>query len=83
MIVICYHRENMHIGPTALLATIKRQFWIIRARSTIRKVTRSCVHSFKLRPVISKQLMGDLPASRCERAPTLRRVGVDFAGPFY
>ncbi|XP_053686390.1 uncharacterized protein LOC128735933 [Sabethes cyaneus] len=82
MIVVCYHRENMHIGPTALLASIRRQFWIIQSRSMIRKVTRSCVHCFKFSPVVSEQLMGDLPPSRCKRAPTFQKVGVDFAGPF-
>jgi hypothetical protein len=34
-----------------------------------------------MKPVILEQFMGDLPASRCDRAPAFQKVGIDFAGP--
>ncbi|XP_058827641.1 uncharacterized protein LOC131687569 [Topomyia yanbarensis] len=75
------HRENLHIGPTALLATLRRQFWVPNGRSAVRKITRSCVQCFKTKPTTVGQFMGDLPASRCERAPAFQKVGLDYAGP--
>ncbi|XP_053698904.1 uncharacterized protein LOC128745859 [Sabethes cyaneus] len=79
--IMTIHQENLHAGPSALMAITRRQFWILKARSTFRKVTRSCVKCFKLKPVMAHQFMGDLPASRCDRAPAFQKVGVDFAGP--
>ncbi|XP_055627032.1 uncharacterized protein LOC129769047 isoform X1 [Toxorhynchites rutilus septentrionalis] len=75
------HRENLHIGPSALLAQIRRQFWILGARSAVRKVTKNCVQCFRLNPPCAGQFMGDLPMARCDKAPAFIRVGVDFAGP--
>lgn len=81
-LIRCVHRENLHIGPAALLATLRRQFWILHGRSAVRKITRSCVRCFKVNPRTADQFMGDLPSSRCDRAPAFQRVGLDFAGPF-
>lgn len=80
-LIMTIHKENLHAGPSALMAIIRREFWILKPRSTIRKVTRSCVQCFKVRPKLANQLMGDLPISRCDRAPAFQKVGVDFAGP--
>ncbi|XP_058837137.1 uncharacterized protein LOC131693385 [Topomyia yanbarensis] len=74
-------RENLHIGPSALLAQLRRHFWILGARSAVRKVTRNCVRCFKLKPPCASQFMGDLPLARCDKAPAFTKVGVDFAGP--
>ncbi|XP_062537605.1 uncharacterized protein LOC134205912 [Armigeres subalbatus] len=74
------HRENLHIGPSALLAQLRRQFWILGARSAVRKVTRNCVRCFRLNPPCANQFMGDLPVARCDQASSFMKVGVDFAG---
>ncbi|XP_062713741.1 uncharacterized protein LOC134290591 [Aedes albopictus] len=75
------HRKNLHIGPSALLAQLRRQFWILGARYAVRKVTRNCVRCFRLNPPCANQFMGDLPIARCDKAPAFVKVGVDFAGP--
>ncbi|XP_058827697.1 uncharacterized protein LOC131687629 [Topomyia yanbarensis] len=62
-------------------ATLRRQFWVPNGRSAVRKITRSCVQCFKTKPTTVGQFMGDLPASRCERAPAFQKVGLDYAGP--
>ncbi|XP_058817840.1 uncharacterized protein LOC131681145 [Topomyia yanbarensis] len=80
-LINAFHRENLHIGPTALLATLRRQFWVPNGRSAVRKITRSCVQCFKTKPTTVGQFMGDPPASRCERAPAFQKVGLDYAGP--
>lgn len=75
------HHENLHTGPLGVLAALRRQFWITNARSEVRKVTRTCVQCFRMRPHTLEQFMGDLPASRCDKALAFQRVGIDFAGP--
>ncbi|XP_055530352.1 uncharacterized protein LOC129721615 [Wyeomyia smithii] len=81
--IMAIHRENLHVGPSALMAIVRRQFWVLNPRSTFRKVTRNCVTCFKCKPITANQFMGDLPASRCDRALAFQKVGVDFAGPIF
>ncbi|XP_058448938.1 uncharacterized protein LOC131428895 [Malaya genurostris] len=81
-LVRCIHKENLHVGPLVLLAAVRRQFWVTNARSVARKITRSCVQCFKVKPIITGQFMGDLPSTRCDRSLSFQRVGLDFAGPF-
>ncbi|XP_055604341.1 uncharacterized protein LOC129752591 [Uranotaenia lowii] len=80
-LVVALHRENLHAGPSALMAIIRREFWILSGRSLIRKVTRECVSCYKFNPKVFEQFMGSLPQGRCEMSPAFSKVGVDFAGP--
>ncbi|XP_058816773.1 uncharacterized protein LOC131680066 [Topomyia yanbarensis] len=75
------HQENLHIGPSGLMAILRQQFWNPKCRNTIRLITRSCVRCFKVNPKTLNQFMGDLPGCRLEKAPAFLKVGVDFAGP--
>ncbi|XP_055605321.1 uncharacterized protein LOC129753522 [Uranotaenia lowii] len=82
-LIASLHREHLHAGPSALMAILRSQFWVLSARSTVRKITRSCVQCFKVNPKLLDQYMGDLPRSRTERSPAFLKVGVDFAGPIF
>ncbi|XP_058816629.1 uncharacterized protein LOC131679895 [Topomyia yanbarensis] len=75
------HQENLHVGPSELMAILRQQFWIPKCRNTIRLITRICVRCFKVNPKTLNQFMGDLPGCRLEKAPAFLKVGVDFAGP--
>ncbi|XP_062539167.1 uncharacterized protein LOC134207468 [Armigeres subalbatus] len=75
------HHELLHVGPAGLLSAIRQQFWLLRARSTIRQVTRSCVKCFRSNPTGISQLMGDLPKQRVTPSPVFSITGVDYAGP--
>ncbi|XP_058448849.1 uncharacterized protein LOC131428824 [Malaya genurostris] len=68
------HHEHLHVGPAGLLSAIRQQ--LLRARPTIRQVTRSCTN-----PTGVSQLMGDLPKQRVTPAPVFNITGVDYAGP--
>lgn len=75
------HRENLHVGPSAVITILRQQFWLLNAKSTVRNVLRSCVQCFKTNPSTIGQQMGDLPSYRVDTAPAFQKVGVDFAGP--
>ncbi|XP_055527713.1 uncharacterized protein LOC129720280 [Wyeomyia smithii] len=77
------HRENLHTGCSSVQYLLRQQFWLINARSTIRKVLRGCVTCFRMKPTTIDQQMGDLPSYRVTSAPAFERVGLDFAGPIY
>ncbi|XP_076285541.1 uncharacterized protein LOC143211602 [Lasioglossum baleicum] len=76
------HLKHLHSGPQLTLACLRNDYWILRARATVRAVLHQCVACTRERALIPNELMGDLPASRItqvERA--FIHTGVDYAGP--
>lgn len=77
------HEENLHVGPSGLLAALRQRFWLINGRSAVRKVTRACVACFRSKPTELNQLMGNLPECRVSPTAPFESTGVDFAGPVH
>ncbi|XP_076660431.1 uncharacterized protein LOC143363785 [Halictus rubicundus] len=76
------HLTNLHAGPQLTLACLRHEYWILRARATVRAVLHRCVPCTRERAAIPHQLMGDLPASRVTKAErAFTHTGVDYAGP--
>ncbi|XP_062703578.1 uncharacterized protein LOC134286032 [Aedes albopictus] len=77
------HLENLHLGPSGLMSLMRQRFWLINAKSTIRKVLRRCVTCFRSRPRCLQPMMGRLPEARVVPSAPFSRTGVDFAGPVF
>ena len=82
LIILSEHLRLMHAGPTLLLSSLNQRFHIVRARKTVRFVTRQCItckrHSIKPQD----QLLEQLPPERVSLAAPFEKSGVDYAGPF-
>lgn len=76
-----YHHEQLHCGPQALLAAVRRLYWPLRGRVIARSVTLRCVKCVKAKPRFMSPEMGQLPQYRVQCTRPFAVTGVDFAGP--
>ncbi|XP_038116813.1 uncharacterized protein LOC119769011 [Culex quinquefasciatus] len=81
LLVRALHVENLHVGPSGLLAIVRQQYWPLKARNVVRDVTRKCLQCFKANPRRIEQFMGQLPAERVNVAAPFEYTGVDYTGP--
>ncbi|GFT22873.1 integrase catalytic domain-containing protein [Trichonephila clavipes] len=63
-IIVHFHRKNLHTGASSLLYYVREKFWPLNGRSLCRKVVHECLVCFKSRPLVTSQLMGNLPRDR-------------------
>ncbi|KAL1255106.1 hypothetical protein QQF64_013167 [Cirrhinus molitorella] len=78
-----YDNQLLHPGPERVLGEIRRKYWILRGRESIKKHQYNCETCQKWRasPVIPK--MADLPPSRLRLyKPPFWSTGIDCFGPF-
>ncbi|XP_011884105.1 PREDICTED: uncharacterized protein LOC105571249 [Vollenhovia emeryi] len=82
LIVHQAHLRALHAGPQLTLNILRREFWIIRARTLIKSVIHNCVTCIRDRAAIPTQIMGNLPAARVTAtARSFAHCGIDYAGP--
>ncbi|GFX07744.1 integrase catalytic domain-containing protein [Trichonephila clavipes] len=58
------HTRLFHVGPQGLLNAVRQKVWPLSGRSIARKTVHQCVTCFKSRPILSSQIMGNLPSER-------------------
>ncbi|GFX90062.1 integrase catalytic domain-containing protein [Trichonephila clavipes] len=63
-IIVHFHRKNLHTGASSLLHYVREKFRPLNGRSLCRKVVHECLVCFKSRPLVTSQLMGNLPRDR-------------------
>ncbi|GFT53137.1 uncharacterized protein NPIL_423771 [Nephila pilipes] len=61
---------------------MKQKYWIVGAKTAIRKEVKRCVTCARFSSEFSKQIMADLPAARVNPGRAFLKGGMDFAGPF-
>ena len=84
LIIAHFHNVSGHCGKEYVLAQIRHEYWIIRARTAVRRVLSRCPRC-KLRNVKpAVQQMASLPSTRTTPGePPFSYVGVDLFGPFF
>lgn len=75
------HKQTLHGGPQLMLNYIRMKYWVINAKSLVRKFVRKCVTCVRHAAHINQQLMGQLPEARATACRPFSRSGVDYAGP--
>lgn len=76
------HRLTLHGGAQLMLATIRLECWIIRAKPLIRSLIHKCRECVLMRNRRQGQLMSALPPERTTFSRPFTNTGVDYAGPF-
>jgi len=86
LIVRHYHKLLGHAGREHVLSAIRQCYWIVNARSIVRRLLRECVTCRKRNAPVLTQMMADLPKERLTYTPyqpPFTYTGIDFFGPFY
>ncbi|MEM7284018.1 MAG: hypothetical protein AAF438_20615, partial [Pseudomonadota bacterium] len=82
LIMQYYHEILGHVGPDHVLAELRQNYWIVHARSYVRKLGHSCFKCLLRRKKSGQQQMADLPAFRVTpHEPAFSDCGVDYFGP--
>ncbi|GFV99893.1 integrase catalytic domain-containing protein [Trichonephila clavipes] len=76
------HARLFHAGPQGLLNAVRQNFWPLSGRTIARKTVHQCVTCFKSRPILSSQIMGNLPSERVNISSPFTIAGLDLCGPF-
>ena len=83
LIVRHYHLKSGHSGVEHVLSLIRERFWILKARTAVKSVLRSCFDCRRRQAPLGEQQMADLPTDRVTlEKPPFTFVGVDCFGPF-
>lgn len=83
ILIFHIHEKNFHTGPKLLLSLLRQKYWILSARSLVRKCVRQCNYCFKFKPKAIPPFMADLPKIRIAEAKPFLHTGVDYGGPFH
>ncbi|XP_031349442.1 uncharacterized protein LOC116175453 [Photinus pyralis] len=75
------HTRLLHSGQLTTLNSLRQRYWPIAGRDQIKKVLRQCIKCYKVNPIASEQIMGNLPFDRVSAARPFIHCGVDYAGP--
>ena len=84
LIVIHYHEQSHHMGPSYVLSKIRQKYWIVKGHAFVRSVLKNCF-ACKLRNKAPEgQVMAPLPDfKQSSGGYAFETVGVDYFGPFY
>lgn len=75
------HKKTLHGGVQMMLNYLRSRYWIIRAKSLVKKLIHKCLICARQSATTRSQIMGDLPRVRVTPSRVFLHNGVDFAGP--
>ena len=83
LIIRSVHELNGHVGSVHVLANIRRNYWIVKGPSQVKRVLRNCSKCKLLYATPVEQIMSPLPYERVNvGSRPFRYCGVDYFGPF-
>lgn len=84
MIVRQVHATIGHLGREHVMAKLREEFWIPRARVLIRTILRQCRGCRRIHARPMSQQMAPLPCDRTKAyEPPFTYTGLDYLGPLY
>ncbi|XP_068757547.1 uncharacterized protein [Montipora capricornis] len=84
LIIRHYHKVSGHSGQEYVLSLIRQHYWIIKARTTLRRLLSACFSCRRRQAPIQEQKMAHLPEDRVTPSkPPFSFVGVDSFGPYH
>lgn len=79
-----FHLVCLHGGVQLTLNILRKEYWIISARSATKTIVNECVVCLRERAKLCSAYMAPLPPARCSSdAPVFSHTAVDYAGPLY
>lgn len=76
------HKQTLHGGAQLTLAYLRKRYWILNGRNTIRTKIHKCVVCHRQRGETTQQLMANLPSCRVrQQFRPFVHTGVDLCGP--
>ena len=82
LIIADQHRIYAHLGVSTVLATIRRRYWITRARQRVKSILSRCVTCKKQHGRPLRVIEAPLPPSRLSPVIVFGTAGLDCCGPF-
>ena len=83
LVILEAHEQALHGSVERTIHEIRRQYYILRIRSAVRRVIGKCVQCKRLRAEPDIPLMAPLPAIRLQsHRPPFAVTGIDYFGPF-
>ncbi|XP_073731871.1 uncharacterized protein [Misgurnus anguillicaudatus] len=78
-----YDASLLHPGPARVFAELRRRYWILRGRESIKRHQYTCIDCQKWRAKPNIPKMADLPPARLRLyKPPFYSTGMDCFGPF-
>lgn len=82
LLIESYHRSYCHAATNALIAILRRDYWITSIKRQVSRVVRKCLVCFRFNSSSQPPFMADLPADRVTAARAFSGVATDFSGPY-
>ncbi|CAH8446602.1 unnamed protein product [Schistosoma mattheei] len=82
LIIRHHHHLEGHTGTSQVLATIRRNYWIVKGTSAVKRVIGRCVRCIRAKATLGQQMMAPLPKCRVQQGWfCFSSVGIDYFGP--
>ena len=83
LIIRFEHIRLMHSGPTLLIASLSRCYYILGYRRVVRSITRGCITCRRISARPHPHMLGQLLIKHVTPDLVFNKVGVDYVCPVY